>query len=131
MDPALEERIRKGYAAFVAGDLDATLEHFAPDVSYVNPEYALDAGTREGRASMREGLETLHDQFAFDSIEIEEIVEGDDVAVLMVKVQAKGRHSGIPLEQTFTHVWRGRGDQAVSFEWFLTREEGLAAAGLG
>jgi ketosteroid isomerase-like protein len=130
VDPVLEDRIRRGYAAFVAGDLDATMEYFAPDVAYVNPEYALDAGTREGLAGMRRGLETLHDQFAFESIDIEEIVEGDDVAVHMVHVRAEGRHSGVPLHQTFAHVWRGVDEQAVSFEWFLTREEALAAAGL-
>jgi ketosteroid isomerase-like protein len=131
VDPALEERIRNGYAAFVAGDIDATMDYFAPDVSFVNPDYALEEGTREGRAEMRKGLETLHDQFSFESIDIVEIVEGEDVVVLMVDIRALGKHSGVPLEQSFAHVWRGRGGDAVSFEWFLTREEGLAAAGLG
>ncbi|HEU0025041.1 MAG TPA: nuclear transport factor 2 family protein, partial [Thermoleophilaceae bacterium] len=130
MDPALEERIRRGYAAYVEGDLDAALESFAPGVELVNPDYALDGGVREGLADMRESLADLLKQFEFDAIDIEEIVDGPGVVVVMVNIQARGRQSGVPMDQRFAHVWRFRGDQTVSYQWFFTREEALAAAGL-
>jgi ketosteroid isomerase-like protein len=124
------ERFRRAYAAFVAGDLDAALESMAGDVRMVNPEYALDSGVREGFAGLRAALEGLYNEFEFDAIDVEEVVEGPDVAVVMVEVRARGRQSGVPMNQRFAHVWRFRGGQVVSYEWFLSREEGLAAAGL-
>ena len=129
MDP-LEERFRRAYAAFVAGDLDAALETVAGDVRMVNPDYALDAGVREGFAGMRAALTELYEQFEFDAIDVSEIVEGPDVALVMVHIRARGRQSGVPMDGRFAHVWRFRDGRAVSYEWFLSREEGLAAAGL-
>ena len=54
---------RRAYAAFAAGDIDAAMASFAPDIEMVNPEYAMETGVREGLDSMREGLQSLYDQF--------------------------------------------------------------------
>jgi ketosteroid isomerase-like protein len=130
VDPAAEARIRRGYDAFVAGDLDTAIESFAPSAEMVNPGYALDSGVREGLEGLREGLGGLLREFEFDSIDVEEIVEGPDVVVVMVHIHARGRQSGVPMGQRFAHVFRFRDGQTVAYEWFVTREEALAAAGL-
>ena len=36
----------------------------------------------------------------------------------------------MPIDETFTHVFGIRDGQVVTYRWFRTREEGLAAAGL-
>ncbi len=131
MDRALEQRLRSGYAAFAAGDLDAAMESLAPDVSFVNPEYALEGGVREGFEGVRGGLQALLDQFEFESVEVEEILQGENAVMLVVHIRAKGRGSGVPLDQRFAHVWTSLEDgRGVTFQWFVSREEGLTAAGL-
>jgi ketosteroid isomerase-like protein len=130
VDPAVEERIRRAYAAFATGDLDTAMASFAPDVALVNPDYAMERGVREGLDSLREGLQSLHDQFAYQSLEILEMDEGPGGLLVVARLRASGRSSGVPIDATFTHVFGLRDGQVVSYRWFRTREEGLAAAGL-
>ena len=87
VDPAVEERIRRAYAAFAAGDFDAAMASFAPDVQLVNPDYAMEAGVREGLDSLREGLQSLHDQFEYDSLEILEIDEGPSGVLVVARLE--------------------------------------------
>jgi ketosteroid isomerase-like protein len=130
VDPAVEERIRRAYAAFAVGDLDTAMESFAPDIDLVNPDYAMESGVRSGLDSLREGLQGLHDQFAYQSLEILELDEGPGGLLVVARFTASGRLSGVPIDETFTHVFGLRDGQVVSYRWFRTREEGLAAAGI-
>jgi ketosteroid isomerase-like protein len=54
MDPATEQRIRAAYAAFVDADFDTLNDFFHPDAVYVNPPYAVESGTRQGRQQLTE-----------------------------------------------------------------------------
>ena len=130
MDPELERNLRRAYEAFAAGDMEGAMASFAPDIEMVNPEYAMESGVRQGLDSMREGLQNLYDQFNYDSLEILEIEEGPDGVLVVARLRATGRASGVPIDETFTHVYGLRAGQVVSYRWFRTREEGLEAAGL-
>jgi ketosteroid isomerase-like protein len=125
-----EERIRRAYAAFVEGDLDAALENFAPDATMVDPDYALDPGAQEGVEEVRAGLETLHEQFVYESIVPRSFEEGPDGVLVIVRIKARGRASGAPVDQDFAHVIGLRDGQVVRHSWFATIAEGRAAAGL-
>jgi ketosteroid isomerase-like protein len=131
MDPALERRIYDFYAAFGRGDVDAFLELFDPDVRMVNPEYAIDGGVREGRPGVRAALTGLNEQFDYERIEVERIEEGPDGVLGVFRMVVRGRVSGAPLDQCFTHVFRFRGELVYEFLWFRTLEEGRRAVGLG
>jgi ketosteroid isomerase-like protein len=131
VDPAVEKRVRRAYAAFATGDFDAAMASFAPDVQLVNPDYAMEGGVRDGFDALRDGLQSLHDQFAYHSLEILEMDEGPSGLLVVARLKAFGRTSGVPIDETFTHVFGMRDGQVVSYRWFRTREEGLAAAGLG
>ena len=130
MHPELERNLRRAYEAFAAGDMEGAMASFAPDIEMVNPEYAMESGVRQGLDSMREGLQNLYDQFNYDSLEILEIEEGPDGVLVVARLRATGRASGVPIDETFTHVYGLRAGQVVSYRWFRTREEGLEAAGL-
>jgi len=130
MDPAVEEGIRRAYAAFAAGDIDTAMASFAPDVKMVNPDYAMESGVRRGLDSMRDGLQSLHDQFDYESLEILEMDEGPSGLLVVARLRAFGSASGVPIDETFTHVFATCDGQVVSYRWFRTREEGLEAAGL-
>jgi len=128
--PELERNLRRAYEAFAAGDMEGAMASFAPDIELVNPEYAMESGVRQGLDSMREGLQNLYDQFNYDSLEILEIEDGPDGVLVVARLRATGRASGVPIDETFTHVYGLRAGQVVSYRWFRTREEGLEAAGL-
>jgi ketosteroid isomerase-like protein len=129
MDPTLERRIRRAYADFVRGDLDAAMEGFAPGAELVNPEYAVEADS-QGRDGLRESFEAMHAQFEYESMEVIHIEETPGGVLVEVRLRATGRASGVPVDETFTHVLDMRDDQVVTYRWFSTRAEGRAAAGL-
>jgi ketosteroid isomerase-like protein len=131
VEPAREQRIREAYAAFAAGDIDAVLAGFAPDIVLENPDYAMESGTRMGLDGARKGLQALHDQFAEMDLELREIEEGPDGVLVVVRVKATGRVSGAPIDATLAHVYGFRDGLVVRYRWFATAAEGRAAAGVG
>jgi ketosteroid isomerase-like protein len=131
MDPDLERRIRAGYAAFGSGDFHAALALFTPDARYVNPPDAIEAGTREGHDGLRTAFETLHDQFAYGALVIDELREGPGCVLVTGLMRGRGRASGAPIELALNHVLRVRDGRAHAVEWYFEHDEALRAAGLG
>jgi len=111
-----------------AWDRDGSAREFiAEGVEYVNPSYAVEPGTRRGRASFRVVRETYEDF----RVHIEEVLDagGDDVLVL-AHYTASGRGSGISLEGEHAYVWTVRDGQAVRFQCFQSHREAYEAAGM-
>jgi ketosteroid isomerase-like protein len=100
----------------------------APDVEYINPDYAVEPGTRRGRDSFDEVGSSLADF----KLEIERVVDaGPDEVVVCARYSAYGRGSGVPLGGEHGYVWTIRDGVAVRFRWFQSHDEALAAAGVG
>ncbi len=130
MDPVLEQRIRDAYAAFLRGDVDTALDEFLPEATFRNPEYAIEGGVRQGREELRASFQALHDGFDFTAFEVEQLIEGPDGVLAIVRTEATGKGSGAPFESRFAHMFRLRDQQVVDFAWFRTVEEGRRAVGL-
>lgn len=125
MSEANVELVRRIYDAW---DREESARDFiAEDVAYVNPSYAVEPGTRHGRASFR-AVRDIYEDFM---IQIEEILDagGGDVLVL-ARYTASGRGSGIPLEGEHGYVWTVQDGQAVRFQWFQSHREAFEAAGM-
>jgi ketosteroid isomerase-like protein len=99
----------------------------ADDVEYVNPSYAVEGGTRQGRKSFT----VVRDTYEDFSVRVERFIDagGDDVVVL-ARYTGTGRGSGVQLEGEHGYVWTVRDGQAVRFRWFQSHREALEAAGL-
>jgi ketosteroid isomerase-like protein len=97
------------------------------DVEYVNPDYAVEPGTRYGRDSFGLVTETIKDF----RVTIDDILDtgGDDVVVL-VHYAALGRGSGIRLSGEQGYVWTVKDGLAVRFRWFSSHREALEAVGI-
>ena len=130
VDPGQERRIRAAYAAFVRGDLDGALASFVPEATFTNPDYAVEGGVRVGLDQVRAGFLSLHEQFEYESLDVEEIIEGPAGFLVVAHMHGRGRGSGAPLEGHFFHAFRMRGEQVLDFAWFSSLEEGRAAVGL-
>ena len=127
MDPALERRIRQAYADFARGDLDAAMEGFAPSAELVNPEYSMEGG---GGTGLRESFQNMHSEFEYESVDVIHVEETPGGVLVEVRARATGRRSGVPIDETFTHVLDIEDGQVVTYRWFSTLAEGREAAGL-
>ena len=130
VDPDLERTIRDVYAAFAAGDIEQLRAYWHEDGTYVNPPYAMEAGTRQGRDAMVEIWNSLHSLFEFDAVEVQEITEGPDGVLVVLHYRGRGKTSGAPVDVPMAHVLEIRDGQVARLAWFGTRDEGAEAAGV-
>jgi len=130
VDPELERRIRDAYAAFADGDIESLRDFWHEDAVYVNPPYAMEAGTREGRDAVVEIWNGLHSLFEYDGVEVLEVSQGPRGVLVVVRYHGRGRVSGAPVDVPMAHVVEIREGRVVRLAWFGTRDEAAAAAGL-
>jgi ketosteroid isomerase-like protein len=130
------EMVRQGYEAMNSGDLERALAGFAPDFEL---HLAKDAGTVFGldfRDSYRgiEGftqfLARLSEAWAEFRWEPIEYRDAGDRVIVFIRMIARGRGSGIEIDQEMAHVCHVRGGKVVRHETYFDRDEALEAAGL-
>jgi ketosteroid isomerase-like protein len=106
---------------------ESARDFISSDVEYVNPSYAVEPGTRRGRASFR----VVRDTYEDFRLAIERYVDaGDEDVVVLARYMASGRVSGVPLEGEHGYVWTIRDGLAVRFRWFQSHREAFEAAGI-
>jgi ketosteroid isomerase-like protein len=117
------ELVRAIYEAWNTGASSAHL--IAPDLEYVNPPYAVEAGTVQDRSA----LGRVRDVYPNFKIETERFIDaGDDVVVIGI---ARGTGaSGVEVQWRQGYVWTVKDGIAVRFQWFNDPAEALEAAGL-
>ena len=97
------EIVKRAYAAFKSGDMEALMRTYADDISweFYGPSTIPTAGTRKGLAGVREFFATVDSAMTAQSFEPREyIAQGDQVVVLgdySWKIKSTGR--------TFTSNW--------------------------
>ena len=128
------EVVRRGYAALGSGDLNATFALFDPEVEI---ETATDAPSvdfeklyrgPEGFLKFLEQLSQAWDEFHWEPEEY--IDAGDDVVVVFIRMTARGRGSGIEVEQPMAHVCTIGDGKLVRLVTFWERAAALEAVGL-
>lgn len=124
------EIVRRGYEAFLAGDVETAFSVFAPDIEcYDDPEAIGEPVYRgpEGFARMiavtTEGFEDVR-YFA------EEFTAAGDRVLVAARRSGRGAISGVTVEERQYHVWELRDGLAVRFRSFLSHADALNAAGI-
>jgi ketosteroid isomerase-like protein len=121
--------VREGFVAMERGDADALVAISHPEVEWINPDYAVESGTRMGREGFRKAVGATHDSFDEMKFEIEEMFEvGDRVVVAIGMMSAKGKGSGLEIEQPFGNVFTIEDGKLIRFQWFRDPAEARAAA---
>jgi uncharacterized protein len=124
-DPELIEVIRGAYAAYSRGDVDAVLELMHPDVEWHPPPTSVDPQPLQGREAVREYL--APDFFEDQTAEPLEVIEEGDRIMVVARVRARGRESGVQIDGTAFHLWTIADDRAVGFAAFVDRDQAFAA----
>ena len=132
MDDARRRLVDEAYDAIRRRDLDAIRRLVDPEVEYVNPPDALEQPGERHRGSDRfvAVMGAFLEQFEHMEVEITELAEGSSGVMVVVVAHFRGRASSAPGSQTFAHVFRFNGPVVAAFEWYRTREEAAAAAGV-
>ena len=125
------EIITRGYETFNAGDIEASLALFDPDIewrTYIVPGPG--GGVYHGHDGVRELWTEAKRVFGgFKNIP-ERMFDAGDRVVAFVRIEGVGAKSGVAVEARIAHVHTIRDGKVIRVESFEDRDEALRAAGL-
>jgi len=120
--------VREAYADFaVTGEprwerLHEDLEAHDHDV--------MDAGEYRGHAGFRRWIEDWSSAWAEFSIEPEEFLDVGDRVVMVFRMKATGRTSGVAVQRQDAMVYEVRDGKIMRVDYYNSREQALKAVGL-
>jgi len=124
------EIVRQIYAHWTSESSPSESGLLHPDIEWVNPSDALEAGTRRGVDAFNSITEELNDRFRDFRMEVERFVDAGDRVVVIATMRGYGSGSGVEVENRHGSVWTIRDGRAVRFEWFREPAQALEAVGL-
>jgi ketosteroid isomerase-like protein len=125
------EFLRRGYEALHRGDLETFK---ALSRARLDPEFVFysvwDGRVFKGFEGTQEWISDTREVWENYDQKVEEIVDLDEDAVVVVRVAGRGGGSGVPVSQELAVVWTFEGDKAVRARSFTSRAEALEAVGV-
>ncbi len=123
------ETVEALLAAYRRGDVEAMLDLNHPDGEWVNPDYAIEPGTRRGREEIRRAIERIFE--FFETVEVESMERTPDGRILVIaRVRSRGMGGGPGIEALTGTLYTVRDGLLVRYEWFRSPEEARDAAGM-
>ena len=113
------------YESFNRGETEPMLELMHPDIDWIPPPTSVEPRPLRGREAVREYL--APDVFETQTAEPLELIELGNRLLVVARVRARGRGSGIELDQTAYHILTIEDDRAVRFEVHVDRATALAS----
>jgi hypothetical protein len=126
------ERVKAGYAAANDGDVEAMLEYWRADVvvhDESRPDPTDTDGEWRGHDGVRRYFADWQESFDESRAELLDVVHAGDRVLVAVHTRARGRGSGIPIENSRFHVFTMSGGMVVRFAVYADEAEARAAAG--
>ena len=125
------EMVRIAYDAFNRRDLGDLWPLLHPDFEVdLTNSMGFDRGTYSGRDGVREFFATYWESFESVDIEVEELQEGDDALVAMIRARGRGHGSGAEVDARGPHLWTFKDGLALQMAFYESSEDARAAAGL-
>jgi uncharacterized protein len=117
--------VRIAYAAYNRGEVEAVIDLLHPDVEWIPPSTSVDPQPVHGREAVRQYL--APNFFESQSAEPTEVLEEGDRVLVVARVRARGRESGVEIDQTSYHLWTVADGRATRFAAFVDRDDAFAA----
>jgi ketosteroid isomerase-like protein len=124
------EIVRRLVQAFNDRDLDAMLEVTDPQAELQSLRAQLEGKAYRGHDGVRQMLADFDQDWDFLQMAPEEFREADDEVVVLGRLRARGRASGVDLEVPVGFVWKLRDGRVVYGKTFSEQADALRAAGL-
>jgi ketosteroid isomerase-like protein len=121
------ELVRRIVEALNRGDVDGMLACMHPDFEWRPLETSPVARVYRGHEQVRHYIEDWLSTFESVRLELDDPGEVGDCVVATIRGRARGRGSGLELDNRFCQVWTVRDGMAVAMEEHATREQALAA----
>ena len=121
----LTQLVLGAYESFNQGETEPLLELMHPNIEWIPPPTSLEPHPLRGREAVREYL--APNVFDTQTAEPLELIEQGNRLLVEARVRARGRGSGIELDQTAYHLLTIEDDRAVRFEVHMDRASALAA----
>jgi ketosteroid isomerase-like protein len=135
--------MRNVYEAFNGGDLEGVLAGFDPDIEVVEtqdlayaarllrvlgPRFMMLSGGYRGVAEVKRIFESAWEIAEWFRVEPEEFIALGDRVVVLVRLRAKAKDTGIEGEALTAHLWTMKDGRATRWEVYPGKPEALAAA---
>ena len=112
-------------------DADALVALCDPGVRFESRITAVEDATYLGHEGARRYIANLAEAFEWIEVERFDVVEDRDRAVFTNRFRARGRGSGVEVEQQYFLAVKGRGGRLLWWGFFDSRSAALEAVGLG
>jgi ketosteroid isomerase-like protein len=130
MSEANVDFLRRGYDALQRGDIAAfkaiARERLEDDFEF---HQVWDGQVLRGYEGTIEWLEDTSETWAEYSQRVEEIQDLGHQVLVVVRIEARGGGSGVPVAEELAVLWTFEGDRATEARSFSSREEALDARG--
>jgi ketosteroid isomerase-like protein len=111
------------------GELDREL--LTDDAEWVNPDDAVEPGTRRGADSFLEAVASVFEGWQESVFEIERVIENGDDVIALGLLRTRGRATGLAASGPHGEIWTfDDAGKVARMAWFNTYAETLASAGL-
>ena len=124
------ELVRRAYEAFNSGHLEPFLGLLDERFVYKTRGELPGGGTFEGADAFKDRIDALREVFGEVLFDPQEVIDAGGCIVAVLHQIARGRASGVTLDQEITHVWTIRDGRATELCVYSRREQALEAVGL-
>ena len=124
------EIVRRVFDAFNRRDTASFLELLDPDVEWVPILAVLEGRVYRGHEEVRVWIKELATDWEFFEVDYEELRDFGGRVLVSGHWHARGRASGVEVENPGTYLYEIKGGKVVSMRTFTDRAEALEAVGL-
>ena len=125
------EQIKDAFARWNSGVRDVDYDTIDPEVELYTPLGSTRGGPYLGHDGFRQWLKDIVEHFEVWELRVGEWRPLEDGRLLgLGTIHAKGRGSGLELDQELAWLFAFRDEKLIRYDAFYSAEEGLRAAGL-
>jgi ketosteroid isomerase-like protein len=126
------DAVREGFEALARGDVEDLLERIHPEFEFTTPpSLSVEPDTYRGEEGVRRYFDSFYEAMEDVRFIPGEFIDAGSRVVVPVQVKARGKETGLEVEQSVVQVWSVRDGKASGVEVFATLDEAMRAARAG
>jgi uncharacterized protein len=124
--PTTADLVRRAYAALAERDFAALAEVASQDFELDLTDRVLNPGTYRGREGVGRFFAEVDELWEKMDLQPERLLERGEEVLALLKVDIKGRGSGLELESRIAQHWTARGGKLVGMRVYTHPDQAIA-----